>query len=254
MQTTIVRTSLFTLLFSLRALSQTLVFDSTLHDFGELKQREKVKTIFTFTNKGRDTVRLLPPRPTCGCTAALLSDAVLPPGKSGSLSVEFTSPSGTFGLVEKTVEVYRLVGKGQNERVVVLTVRANVIGDVKPDTMLLHFDVTAGDSVHIRTGVTSVADEPIVFDNISAAMMEYIDTTSGAAYHADRVVSSPVTDFTLRITPERIEPGGRAELTLDFATRAKGQINGHVRIALPKSEIRIPVVGVVRNRETAGTP
>ncbi len=235
----------FLILMTSTAFSQGLVFEKTVHNFGEIKQRQPSRAEFHYKNTGSDTVFLLKPRATCGCTGVLLSNPVVPPNGGGAVGVEFSAYAGTLGQVEKNVYVFQRIS-GEERQIATLTIKAEVIGEIRPDTSMLRFDVVAGDTVRLKLGLTSVTDMELVLDNISVAMMEYRDTTAGPSYSAERVLSAPLADYDLRVSKERLEPRGEAEVSLAFATREKGQINGHLRIVLPNSEIRLPVVGIVR--------
>lgn len=228
--------------------AQGVRFDRLRHDFGIVKQKQMRTAEFRFVNEGSDTAFLAPPRAGCGCTAALLSSSVLAPGDSGSISVQFTAYIGALGNVEKTVQVFRLHGTAE-EQIATLTIACEIVGDLIPDTTMLRFQTVAGNSVSLVLHLTSNSQAPLRLDNVSFAAMEYTDTTAGESYHADKVIGRPVTDFTLRIDDEDLAQGESTTLHMTIRTHGKGQINGHVRIVLPDSELRIPVIGIVyRNR------
>ncbi|MBI5646479.1 MAG: DUF1573 domain-containing protein [Ignavibacteriae bacterium] len=227
------------------AAGQGLIFDSTTHDFGRVKQREKVRATFRYTNAGTDTVYLLEPRAGCGCTAALLSAPMVTPKGTGSMSVDFTAYAGTFGHVEKHVQMFRRVPGGE-QQIATLTIKAFIVGEVIPDSTLLRFDVTEGDSAVMHTALHNSSDHPVTLDNVSAALMEYVDTTAGTAYHSDRVIGRAVPDVVVALARTQLEPGESTELSIGLRTHGKGQVTGSVRIVLPQSEIRVPVVGIVR--------
>jgi hypothetical protein len=79
-------------------------FKETAWDFGKIKQGEVASHEFVFTNEGDDTLMIEKVSTTCGCTAALVSDRSIPPGKSGKIEVKFDS-RGYGGQVTKIVYV-----------------------------------------------------------------------------------------------------------------------------------------------------
>ena len=81
--------------------------------------------------------------------------------------------------------------------------------------------------------------------HVSAALLALVDTSAGNAYHADQVYSQAFTDFDLLVGEAELLPERSTDILLVVRPAHKGQINGMLRIALPRSEVRIPVTGVV---------
>jgi Protein of unknown function (DUF1573) len=79
-------------------------FKETAWDFGKIKQGEVASHEFVFVNEGDDTLTIEKVSTSCGCTAALVSDRSIPPGKSGKIEVKFDS-RGYGGQVAKVVYV-----------------------------------------------------------------------------------------------------------------------------------------------------
>jgi hypothetical protein len=81
-----------------------LVFSKTEHDFGSVKEGEKVGTIFSFTNNGDGDLIISSASTSCGCTVPKYSDKPVSPGSGGTLEVVFDS-SNRAGKQTKTVTV-----------------------------------------------------------------------------------------------------------------------------------------------------
>jgi hypothetical protein len=79
-------------------------FKETAWNFGKIKQGEVATHEFVFANEGDDTLTIEKVSTTCGCTAALVSDRSIPPGKSGKIEVKFDS-RGYSGQITKVVTV-----------------------------------------------------------------------------------------------------------------------------------------------------
>jgi len=79
-------------------------FKETAWDFGKIKQGDVATHEFVFANEGDDTLTIEKVSTTCGCTAALVSDRSIPPGKSGKIEVKFDS-RGYGGQITKVVTV-----------------------------------------------------------------------------------------------------------------------------------------------------
>lgn len=65
------------------------VFKSTVQDFGKVKQGDVLNHEFIFKNEGAATLVIERVETTCGCTAALVSDQKVPPGKEGKIKTTF---------------------------------------------------------------------------------------------------------------------------------------------------------------------
>jgi hypothetical protein len=79
-------------------------FDQTIYDFGKTSQVTTVSGIFKFTNTGDAVLKVEPPKPSCGCTAAEVKPDTLAPGASGILP--FTLNLGFYrGNLEKHITV-----------------------------------------------------------------------------------------------------------------------------------------------------
>lgn len=79
-------------------------FDSDKHDFGKIKQGDKVKHTFTFTNVGDKDLVVSNVKPTCGCTATNWTRTAVKPGESGTIEAQFNS-AGKMGKQMKFMTV-----------------------------------------------------------------------------------------------------------------------------------------------------
>jgi len=81
-----------------------LTVPESIHSFGQIYRGEKVQHHFLLKNAGEAELEIKKVRPSCGCTAAVPSQNVVPPG--GEAYVEVTFDSKNFvGKVTKTVMV-----------------------------------------------------------------------------------------------------------------------------------------------------
>lgn len=86
------------------AKTTNMVFNKKEHDFGEIKQGDKVSYTFTFKNTGDNDLTIISANASCGCTVPEYTKEPLKPGKSGKMKVSFDS-SGKTGVQTKTVTV-----------------------------------------------------------------------------------------------------------------------------------------------------
>lgn len=99
-----------------------IVFAQPVHDFGTVEQGEKVNHLFRFTNQGGKDLRIESLKTSCGCTAAIISDKVIPSGGEGTISATFDT--GRFiGEKKKTVSVHT---NDPNQPVTTLTLQGEI--------------------------------------------------------------------------------------------------------------------------------
>ena len=81
-----------------------LSFPDTAHDFGVIREGEKVQHEFIFKNTGRSPLIIAGAETSCGCTVPTFTHEPVPPGGTGTLKVLFSS-EGKQGHVVKAVTV-----------------------------------------------------------------------------------------------------------------------------------------------------
>ncbi len=87
-----------------KASAPKIYFPENEHDFGKVKEGKSVDFTFKFMNKGNSLLEIKSVNTSCGCTAAVLSDKKINPGKEGSIRVEFDSTHKS-GEVTRTIAV-----------------------------------------------------------------------------------------------------------------------------------------------------
>lgn len=106
----------------------TLRFEEEIADFGTIRDGEKVTHTFTFTNTGDQPLILSNVRGSCGCTVPSWDSDPIPPGETGSLTVEYDSRNK--GSVDGKVDTkFVTVTANTTPSTHRLTVRANVVSD-----------------------------------------------------------------------------------------------------------------------------
>jgi hypothetical protein len=97
-----------------KALSEmaTMDFKDSLHDFGNIKEGEKVVYEFEFTNNGKSPLIIAGATGSCGCTVPTYTQDPIPPGKTDVIKVYFDS-KGKSGHQEKAVTVKSNAVRGE---------------------------------------------------------------------------------------------------------------------------------------------
>ena len=97
-------------------------FQSLEHNFGQVKQGERVGYIFKYTNTGDADLVLTAATASCGCTVPKYSKKPVPPGGKGTIEAVFDT-SGREGLQTKTV----VVQSNAQNNLIILRIIAEVI-------------------------------------------------------------------------------------------------------------------------------
>ncbi len=79
-------------------------FETLSHDFGRIKEGDKVKHAFNLTNSGKSNLIIRKIKSTCGCTVLKTDKKIVVPGETIPLLVEFDS-KGKLGRQTKTITV-----------------------------------------------------------------------------------------------------------------------------------------------------
>jgi hypothetical protein len=82
----------------------TMALADSVHDFGVIKEGEKVTYTFKYTNTGEHPLLVSDVKASCGCTLPEWTKDSIAPGKEGLIRVQFNS-EGRPGNFEKTITV-----------------------------------------------------------------------------------------------------------------------------------------------------
>lgn len=97
-------------------------FETENHEFGEIKQGDKVSFDFKFRNTGNSPLIISSVSASCGCTVPEYVKDPVNPGDEGHIKVSFNS-EGKSGMTSKTVTV--LANTIPNTKV--LTISADIL-------------------------------------------------------------------------------------------------------------------------------
>ena len=82
-----------------------IVFETPEYNFGDIQENKgKVSHKFSFTNNGKESIRILTVKPSCGCTTRNWSKDEIKPGKKGFIIAEY-NPKGRPGVFRKSLSV-----------------------------------------------------------------------------------------------------------------------------------------------------
>jgi hypothetical protein len=98
-----------------------MTFQEEEHDFGTIKQGDKVSTDFQFKNTGEADLIITSARGSCGCTVPDYPKTPIKPGETGNIKVSFDS-KGKQGKTSKTVTILCNTQEGNK----ILKINANI--------------------------------------------------------------------------------------------------------------------------------
>lgn len=96
-------------------------FDKMEHDFGAIKEGDKVETVFKISNEGEADLIIINAQGSCGCTVPEWPKDPIKPGTSADMKVTFDS-KGKPGQQEKSVTLTTNTKEGSEK----VTIRATV--------------------------------------------------------------------------------------------------------------------------------
>jgi hypothetical protein len=100
-----------------------IYFPESDHNFGLIKSGAIVDYVFKFYNRGNSNLIIKNITTSCGCTAALVKEKDIPPGKEGELKIEFDS-SGREGQLSRRITIF---SNDVKEPVKAIMIYANVV-------------------------------------------------------------------------------------------------------------------------------
>lgn len=103
-----------------------IFFEKPDFNFGQIFKGQKVEHVFEFENRGKDVLNIGRVKTSCGCTAAILTNNTIPPGKTGEIRATFHSRSFT-GKVTKSISV---ISNDPERPSYKLTISGEIIEDV----------------------------------------------------------------------------------------------------------------------------
>ena len=98
---------------TVNANAPVMKFEFDSHDFGKIKEGDKVTYDFKFTNTGKSPLIITNAVASCGCTVPEWPKEPLQPGSNGIIKVTFNS-AGKSGLQDKQITVTANTNPAQN--------------------------------------------------------------------------------------------------------------------------------------------
>ena len=100
-----------------------ITFEKYDHDFGKVKEGDKVSYTFKFKNTGANDLIISDARGSCGCTVPVWPKEPIKPGAESDIKVEYDS-KGKNGVQKKTVTITA----NTNPSITTLNITTEVLG------------------------------------------------------------------------------------------------------------------------------
>ncbi|MGR3293067.1 MAG: DUF1573 domain-containing protein [Candidatus Scalindua sp.] len=132
-----------------------LFFENPDFDFGKIYKGDKVEHVYKFENRGKATLVIKKVKPSCGCTAAILSNNTILPGETGEVKATFNSRS-YGGKIKKTISVLSNDPNSPNHK---LTISGEVIEEISFKPKNINFGSFRADNQSVNTVKVSVKSQ-----------------------------------------------------------------------------------------------
>ncbi len=193
------------------------VVGGTNFDFGDMYVGTKTEKIITLKNKGTDTLVINNVQASCGCTATLLSERFIPPGKSATLNIGFDS-KGFDGKVHKTVSI---ASNDAGNSPLQIIFAANVKSVLKFDPQYIYFQQMKSDST---------ATTKITVKNNTSESIEIL-----SAQHK-------IQGLQVDIMQRKLMPNESTQISVTYAAFSEGMMQGEVTFnTTNKQQPKIPL-------------
>jgi len=166
-----------------------IFFESPVFDFGKAYKGDKVEHVYKFENRGKATLEIRKVKPSCGCTAAILSSNTILPGETGEVKATFNTGSYQ-GKVKKTISVLSNDPNTSNHK---LTISGEVIEEISFKPKNINFGSLRADNQSDKTVKFSVKSQ-------SGPDFEIVKVTSSKPFVEASVTEGLEGKYTITAT------------------------------------------------------
>jgi hypothetical protein len=170
-----------------------IFFENPDFDFGKVYKGSKVEHVFKLENRGNDTLEIKKVKPSCGCTAVILSNNTILPGKTGEIKSTFNSRSYS-GKVKKTITVLSNDPDTPNHK---LTISGEVIQEISVKPQNINFGSIRADDQAGKTVKVSVKSEsgPDFKITKTTSSKPFIDVSSAEDKSGEYTIVATLKDY-----------------------------------------------------------
>lgn len=167
------------------------IIGGTQFSFGKIYRGKIAERIVVVKNTGTETLQLGQIQASCGCTGTVVSNANIPPGKTGEIKITFNSTNFSDS-VRKSVTIH---SNASNAPQLVVQFSGYVVQEISVSPQQFWFrDAEVGRSSWATVQLTNNSTEPITLTAYETALQ----------------------GFSLKLPKEPIKPGQAVELAAEF--------------------------------------
>ena len=162
-------------------------------NFGKIYKGDKAEHVFKLENRGNDILEIKKVKPSCGCTAAILSQNTILPGNTGEVKATFNSDNYN-GKVKKTIAVLSNDPDTPSHR---LTIFGEVIEEISIKPRNINFGSFRADNQTDKTVKVSIKalsgpDFKIIKTTPSKP---FVDTTAIEGKNGEYTIVATLKDY-----------------------------------------------------------
>ncbi len=170
-----------------------IFFDNSDFNFGQIYKGQKVEHIYKFENQGDDTLEIKKVKPSCGCTAVILTNKTIPPGETGEIKTTFNS--GTYrGNIKKSISVLSNDPDNPNHR---LTISGQIIEEINIKPVNINFGSIFLDKGTDKTVTVTIKSqtEPDFKINKITPSKPFIDASIAEEKDGEYIINVTLKDY-----------------------------------------------------------
>ncbi len=170
-----------------------IFFENPDFHFDTIYKGSKVEHVFKLKNQGNNTLQIKKVKPSCGCTAAVLSNDTILPGKTGEIKTTFNS-ANYKGSVKKTITVlsndpdtpsYKLTISGEIVEVISIKPRNINFGSFRSDNQS---DKT------VKISIKALSEPDFKITNVSSST-PFVDASASVATEGGYTISATLKNY-----------------------------------------------------------
>ena len=143
-----------------------IFFENPDFNFGKIFKGDKVKHIYKFENRGKSILEISKVKSSCGCTAVILTDKNIPPGKTGEIKATFNSGSYR-GNVKKSITV---TSNDPNSPTYRLSISGEIIEEISTKPHNINFgSIYIGEEIDKTITIKSLTESDINIKEVTSS-------------------------------------------------------------------------------------
>lgn len=188
----------------------TIFFENPDFNFGQIFKGQKIDHIYKFENRGNDVLNIGKVKTSCGCTAAILTSNMIPPGKTGEIMAVFSSGSST-GNVTKSITV---ISNDPDHPSYNLTISGEIIEDVSIRPKNIDFG-----SVHVG----EKTDKTVTIRSQTVPDFKIIKIIPSKPFISASIAEEKNGEYVIKVTLENNPDVGRFSGGIHLETNSQMQ-------------------------------